>query len=139
MTERKPRLSRVKRKLLAFAASAWYLVGRAAADNVTPPDSPIDDPYLDPWIEGELTAFYEPYSELLGPVAAVLVLLPPAAAYSIQSDSQTMPLVLFILFAGVLGTIVLPASALQAAMIIGVLGTAFVGVKLYMESGRKSR
>jgi hypothetical protein len=111
--------------------------GTETDPDIEPPQSPTDDRYLNYWLEFEpIKAVTKPYSDLLGPVAALITLFSIGGAIQINSDSTTLPLVLTVLLAGVIiGTVALPASAVQVAAVLVVLGVAFLGVRVYLRSG----
>jgi hypothetical protein len=105
--------------------------------NVSAPQSPTNDRYLNYWLQGDIIqGITRPYSDLLGPIAALIALFSVGGALQINSDTTTLPLVVTVLLSGVLiGSIALPASAIQIAGVLVVLGIAFLGVKLYLTSG----
>ena len=104
------------------------------------PQAATGDRYLDAWTSGNiLQAITRPYTDLLGPIAALISVLTIGGAIQINSKSTAMPLVLTVLLAGFIGVVALPGVAIQVGAILVVIGLAFVGVKIYMEAGKNSR
>lgn len=108
---------------------------------ITAPQSPSGDRYLDYWLTGDVfNGAHTPYSDLLGPVGALVALIAVGGSIQIFSDTTTMPLVITVILSGTLiGAIALPGQAITIAVILIMLGLAFLGAKLYVKSGRRSR